>query len=159
MAELAEMITGEFEDALEVKNPKSLHRAVYLILSNSVKEDDHREEHRRLDGVLEKIGRHIEILAVEMREGFKRMDERFEAVDRRFEAVDRRFEAVDQRFEAMDKRFEAMDKRFEAMDKRFQDRFEALDRRFNRLTILLTTLISLGFLGLGTLVTLFQFAA
>jgi len=144
MAELAEMITGEFEDALEVKNPKSLHRAVYLILSNSVKEDEHREEHRRLDGILEKIGRHVEILAVEMREGFKRMDERFEAVDKRFEAFDKRFEAVD--------------RRFETMDKRFQDRFEALDRRFNRLTILLTTLISLGFLGLGTLVTLFQFA-
>ena len=70
----------------------------------------------------------IKLIATRMEEGFKRMDTRFEA---------------------MDLRFEANDKRFETMDKRF----DAVDTRFNRIT----GLISLGFITITVLITVFQF--
>ena len=58
----------------------------------------------------------------------------------RFDAVDRRFEAVDRRFEAEDRRFEAMDKRFDDMNKRFG---------------LIQWVMGIGFVMIGTLVTIF----
>ena len=61
-------------------------------------------------------------------EGFKRMDERFVAVDKRFEAVDKRFEAVDKRFDDMNKRF-----------------------------TMLFSFMSLGFVLLATLMSVYQF--
>lgn len=86
------------------------------------------------------------------------VEARFEAVDRRFEAVDRRFEAVDRRFkdlvELFEARFNAVDRRFEAVDQRFEDvnrRFEDMNKRFTSIQ----WLIGVGFLMLGTLVTVF----
>ncbi|MBI9103527.1 MAG: hypothetical protein JEY99_14000 [Spirochaetales bacterium] len=59
------------------------------------------------------------------------------------------FEMVEKKFDMIDKRFERVDKRFEQVDKRF----EMVDQKFSRIT----TLITVGFLFLGTLVTLFKF--
>ena len=107
MSELTDIISSEFEDALEVKNPKSLHRGIYLLLSSTVPREEHAREHNGLKSS-------IELIALRMEEGFKRMDERFAAVD---------------------------------------DRFEAIDKRFNRQT----AMMSIGFLVVTTLITIYQF--
>ena len=116
----------------------------------------------------------------------KQMDERFEAVEKRFDALqlqmDQRFAAADARFEAilreMDKRFDAVDrrfeeqreqtnKRFEAVDKRFEEqreqtnkRFESVDKRFDDVQANFARtqwLIGVGFVVLGTMVSIFHF--
>ncbi len=65
-------------------------------------------------------------------EGFKRMDDRFEAIDKRFESIQRN----------MDARFAAVDKRFDDMNKRFT---------------MLFSFMSLGFVLLATLMSVYQF--
>jgi len=65
------------------------------------------------------------------------------------ESLDKHISLTKQGFDQVDKRFEQMDKRFEQVDKRF----ESIDSRFNRLT----GLISLGFLVITVLITVFQF--
>ncbi len=54
-------------------------------------------------------------------------------------------------FEQVDKRFEMMEKRFEQIDKRF----ESFESRFNRITAVVTV----GFIVLGTLITVFKFVS
>ena len=58
-------------------------------------------------------------------------------------------ESLDKHIALTKQGFEQMDKRFEQVDKRF----ESIDSRFNRLT----GLISLGFLVITVLITVFQF--
>ena len=115
MSEMIDVISSEFEDALEVKNPKSLHRGIFLLLSSSVPREEHTMEHSGLKASIELIGHRME-------EGFMRMDERFKRIDEKFERMDERFEAVDKKFEAvqqqMDRRFDASDKRFESIENR-----------------------------------------
>ena len=132
---LASILEEEFALAFEVKDEKALRRSLTLLTGGMVAKSEYEKEQNSLSS-------DIKLLVIEMKEGFRRMDERFEAVDKRFEAVDKRFEAVDKHFEAVDKRFEAEDKRF-----------ESIDSRFNRLT----GLISLGFLVITVLITVFQF--
>ena len=135
MDALASILEEEFALAFEVKDEKALRRSLTLLTGGMVSKNEYEKEQNSLSS-------DIKLLAIEMKEGFRRMDERFEAVDKRFEAVDKRFEAVDKHFEAIDKRFVAEDKRF-----------ESIDSRFNRLT----GLISLGFLVITVLITVFQF--
>ena len=65
------------------------------------------------------------------------------------------FTAMDKRFEAMqiqiDKRFDQVEKRFEQVDKRF----ESFESRFNRITVLIT----IGFITMATLISVYQFLA
>ncbi len=84
MSEMVDVISSEFEDALEVKNTKSLHRGIYLLLSSTVPKEEYSREKSDIKSS-------IELITLRMEEGFKRMDVRFEAIDRRFEAVDKRF--------------------------------------------------------------------
>ena len=65
------------------------------------------------------------------------MEVKFNAVDQRFEAVDQRFESL---IETMNGRFASVDRRFEAVDKRFA---------------LLQWVMGVGFVMIGTLVTVF----
>ncbi len=58
-------------------------------------------------------------------------------------------EQMQKGFEYMEKRFEQIDKRFEQVDKRF----ESFETRFNRITAVITV----GFIVLGTLITVFKF--
>ena len=60
-----------------------------------------------------------------------------ELMEVKFDAVDKRFEAVDQRFESIDRRFESIDKRF----------------------ALLQWVMGVGFVTVGTLVTVFGLLA
>ena len=62
-------------------------------------------------------------------------------------------ESMKQNFERVDKRFEemlsSMDKRFEAVDKRFDD----MNKRFT----MMFSFVTIGFVVLSTLVTVYQF--
>jgi chromosome segregation ATPase len=97
-----------------------------------------------------------------VRLGFDFMEKRFEQVDKRFEQVEKRFEQVDKRFEQVEKRFEQVDKRFDDlihfMDKRFEQvdkRFEQVDKRFDQQF----KFITVGFLMIGVLMSVYQFLA
>ena len=135
MSEMVDVISGEFEEALEVKNPKSLHRGIFLLLSSTVPKEEHSLEHGDLKSA-------IELSSHRMEEGFKRMDERFKVMDERFKRMDDQFKRMDERFEAADKKFEAvqqqMDRRFDASDKRFEsieNRLDILGQQMNRFMI------------------------
>ncbi len=126
MADLAQILEEELEEAVEVKNKKSLHRYITLLTDNLVKKYDNHMEHTEFQQELIKIDGRFNQMITEVREGFGRMDHRFKAMqeqmDRRFESVDKRFESVNEKFEAvqqqMDRRFDASDKRFEAIESR-----------------------------------------
>ncbi len=92
--------------------------------------------------------REIDLLErmVRVEEGLKNISEQME---KGFIYMEKRFEQMEKRFEQIDKRFEQVDKRFEQVDKRF----ESFESRFNRIT----TLITVGFVVLGTLITVFKF--
>ena len=108
MSEMVDVISSEFEDALEVKNPKSLHRGIFLLLSSTVPREEYSLEHSGLKASIELIGHHME-------EGFMRMDEQFKRMDERFVVVDKKFEVVQQQ---MDRRFDASDKHFGSIENR-----------------------------------------
>lgn len=91
MSEMVDVISGEFEEAMEIKNLKSLHRGIYLLLSSTVAKEEHTLEHNDLKSSIVALNNNVGLIAVRMEEGFKRMDERFAVVDKRFEAVDKRF--------------------------------------------------------------------
>jgi hypothetical protein len=146
MADLAQILEEELEEAVEVKNKKSLHRYITLLTDNLVKKEDNKMEHTEFQQELIKIDGRFNQMIIEVREGFKRMDERFESVDKRFESVDKRFESVD-------KRFESIDKKFEAVQQQMNRRFDATDKRFNRQT----AMMSIGFLVITSLITIYRF--
>ena len=154
MSELAEVISGEFEEALEVKNPKSLQRGIFLLLSSTVPREEYNIEHNNIKSSIVTLNNNVELIALRMEEGFKRMDQRFEAVDKRFETLQAN---MDQRFEAVDKRFESMqvnmNQRFEASQQQIDKHIESMDKRFNRQT----AMMSIGFLVITTLITIYRF--
>jgi exonuclease VII large subunit len=180
MSDFARILEEELEEAVEVKNRKSLHRYITLLTGNMTRKEENRMEHIEFQKELIKIDGRFNQHIIEIREGFKRMDQRFEALqasmNQRFEALqtnlDQRFETfqtnLDQRFETfqtnLDQRFETfqtnMDQRFGAvqqqMDHRFESvnkRFEAMDARFNRQT----ALMSIGIIVITTLISVYQF--
>ena len=135
MDALTSILEEEFALAFTVKDEKALRRSLTLLTGNMIAKEEYHREHDSLSS-------DIKLIATRMEEGFKRMDTRFEAMDLRFEANDKRFIAIDKRFEAVDNRFDNVDKRF-----------DAVESRFNRIT----GLISLGFITITVLITVFQF--
>ena len=84
MKELAEMLEEQLSEAVEVKDPKSLHRYIYLLTSNYVEQNIHDRQYSELTGSIK------EMLA-SMQEGFRRVDERLEAQQKQ---IDVRVEAI-----------------------------------------------------------------
>ncbi|MFW5715229.1 MAG: hypothetical protein ACOCXF_02485 [bacterium] len=160
MKELAEMLEAELSEAVEVKDPKSLHRYIYLLTSNYVEQNIHDRQYNELSGSIK------EMLA-SMKEGFRRVDERLEAqqkqMDERFTALqkqmDERFSAQETQFTAlqkqMDERFTAQERHFDDVNQRFDDvnqRFDDMNRRFDKQH----TLISLGFAAITLIIAAFN---
>ena len=104
MESLAEILEDELKEAVEVKNPKSLHRYILLLSENLIQKKQHQTD---IDGIRSDI---TEVIAV--------MRERFAAVDKRFEDMQNQ----------MDKRFEGVDKRFEDMQRYMDRRFSSMQR-------------------------------
>ena len=101
MNNLAEILEEELEEAVEVKNKKSLHRYITLLTQNLA-------ERQAVDRQLVEINNKIEILTRTMKVGFENMEKRFTDL----------IHYIDKRFEDMNKRFEDMNKRFEDMNKK-----------------------------------------
>ena len=152
MEEVSELLEEELKSAVEVKNEKALHRYIMLLSTNMVGKREHSEDSGSIHS---KLGE----LSTEMRIGFERMDARFEKMDQRFEALqkqmDERFAAVDKRFDDVNKRFDDVNRRFEDTNKRFDDMNSRFDDNSRKFTMMFT-FITLGFLMLGTMTTLFQ---
>lgn len=166
MESFNELLEDELSQAVEVKDAKSLHRAVVL-LGNYVSQREHEESRRESQSQFERMQTEMGFLRQEFREesrvwhaDFEKtlagMKEHFEAVDKRFDDVNRRFEeariASDKRFDDVNRRFEdariATEKRFEDANKRFDDS----SKRFNTVQWLIGT----GFVVLAALMSLYQ---
>ena len=143
MSEMVDVISSEFEEAMEIKNSKSLHRGIFLLLSSTVPREKHTLEHNDLKSSITALNHNVELIALRMEEGFKRMDERFEVVDKRFEAIDKKFVAVQLQ---MDSRFDVTNSRFETLERHF-------DKRFT----MMFSFITIGFVMLATMMSVFQF--
>jgi len=135
MESLGDLLEQELEEAVEVKNKKSLHRYITLLTEGLTLRERNEREHSEFREAVIRIDTRIE-------EGFKRMDERFETVNKRFESVDKRFESIDKRFDDVNKRFDDVNKRFDDINQRFSMMF-----RF----------ITIGFVVLATMMSVFQF--
>lgn len=94
MSVIAEILEQKLEEAVEVKNKKSLHRYIVLLTENIVRKENYEKDHNEIKS-------DIKTLAEIVKQGFERMDKRFEDV---FRYMDKRFEAVDKRFEDMNKK-------------------------------------------------------
>ena len=137
MNNLAEILEEELEEAVEVKNKKSLHRYITLLTQNLA-------ERQAVDKQLVEITNKIEILTRTMKVGFENMEKRFtdliHYIDKRFEDMQK---YMNKRFEDMQK---YMDRRFEDMHKYMDKRFEDMNKRFvdmNKKINLLIWIISL----------------
>ena len=96
MKDLAEILEEELSEAVEVKNPKSLHRYISLLTGNYVEQNIHDRQYNELSSS------NKEMLA-SMKEGFRRMDERFAAQDKRFEALQKQ---MDERFTSQERQID-----------------------------------------------------
>ena len=147
MVEFARILEEELEEAVEVKNRKSLHRYITLLTENIAGKEVNRMEHTEFQRELIKIDGRFNQMITEVREGFNRMDHRFEALQHQ---MDRRFESVDQRFETMQTN---MGHRFEVSDRHF----EVMERQFNKRFSMMFSFITIGFVVLATMMSVFQF--
>src|SRR6056297_1707830 len=93
MKDLAEMLEEELSEAVEVKDPKSLHRYISLLTGNYVEQNIHERQYNELTGSIKEM-------LTSMKEGFRRVDERFAAQDKRFEALQKQ---MDERFTSQER--------------------------------------------------------
>ena len=126
MEAMMEILEQELEEAVEVKNKKSLHRYIVLLTENIIRKDSYEKEQLELRS-------DIKTLAEIVKQGFEYMEKRFEVVDKRFEDMNKH---TDKRFEDMQKH---TDKRFEDMNKRFTMMFAFMNIGFT-IIVLLTIL-------------------
>ncbi len=98
MTVLAEILEQELAEAVEVKNKKSLHRYIVLLVENIIQREEYRNEALVIKS-------DIKVLAEVMKKGFENVDKRFEDINKRFEDMQR----------YMDKRFEDISKKFSMM--------------------------------------------
>ena len=102
---ISEILEEELAQAVEVRDRKSLHRYVMLLVGSVVERNEYMNETNALHS-------DIRLIAEKIDQGFRRMDERFAAVDKRFEdmqaQMNTRFEVVDKRFEDVNRRFTMM---------------------------------------------------
>ena len=108
MEGLADLLEQELEEAVEVKNKKSLHRYILLLTDNLVRQD-------RFENNLGEIKSDVRVIAESMKQGFASMEKRFEDVNRRFEDVNHRFDDVNKRFEDVNHRFNENSKKSTTM--------------------------------------------
>ena len=104
MKHLAELLESELESAFEVKDKKSLHNYV-TILVNSILE---REE---INKRFLEISNEIKLLSETVKIGFEHINKRFEDMNKRFEDMNKRFDDMNRRFEDMNQRFEDTNKK------------------------------------------------
>ena len=90
MNNLAEILEDELEEAVEVKNKKSLHRYIALLVENIAQKQETEKQFIELKN-------EIKILAQTMKQGFENIDKRFEDMNKRFEDMNKRFEDMNKK--------------------------------------------------------------
>ena len=156
MENFSEILEQELEEAVEVKNKKSLHRYILLLTNNLVKQE-------RFDSHVAEFRSDVRVIAESMKQGFVAVDKRFEDMNQRFEDVNKQFEYMNNRFNDVNKRFEDTNKRFEDMNTRFEDmntRFEDMNVRFGDMSKRFSAMFTFLNIGLGLLIlitVLFKF--
>ena len=98
MNEIVEILEGELENAVEIKDRKSLHRYVVLMVDAVAGRKEYESSSEQIGTQLGGLRSDVALIAERMEQGFARMDERFGAIDRRFEDMNKRFEDVYKRF-------------------------------------------------------------
>ena len=167
---MADVLENEFRNAFEVRDEKSLHRGISILVESIPHKQENKTEHDQFREAMLKMDARTDSILLKMDEGFKRMDERFKYMDERFTHMDERFESIqkqmDNRFEnmqkQMDERFSASDARFETMQKQMDERFSAVDKRFddvNRRFDMQYRFTTIGFILIGVLISVYQFLA
>lgn len=126
MENFVEVLEQELEDAVEIKNKKSLHRYILLLTDNVVRQD-------RFDRDVSEVKSEVRIIADSMRQGFAHMDKRFEDMNKRFDEASR---ITDKRFEDMNKRFDDTNVRFGDMNKRFSAMFTYMNIALSILVVI-----------------------
>ena len=140
MVNFAHILEEELKEAVEVTNKKSLHRYIVLLTENIAGKEENRMEHTEFQQELIKIEGRFNQMISEVREGFKHMDQRFITMQT----------SMDQRFGTMQT---SMDHRFETIQQQMNRRFDASEKQFNRQT----AMMSIGFLVITTLITIYRF--
>ena len=140
MKSIAPILEQELEGAVDIKDKAFLHRYITLMAENFVQKGEQVTE-------IGSIRSDIQILAESMKQSFERMDKRFEDMllfmDKRYEAADRRFKDVQR----------GMDQRFEDMQSSVDRRFDDINKRFT----MMFSFVTIGFIVVSTLVTVYQF--
>ena len=77
MNNLAEILEQELEDAVEVKNKKSLHRYIVLLTDNIIQKSTYQQN-------TDELKSDIKVIAETMKAGFNAVDKRFEDMNKRF---------------------------------------------------------------------------
>ncbi len=151
MEGFSQILEEELIDAVEVKNPKSLHRYIMILTQNIVSMNMYQSEQQDRKSEIK------ELIAFS-RESFNKIDQRFKdlqiQLDKRFESIqiqmDKRFEKNDERFTNMQTQ---MDKRFEDIQTQMDRRFNAVDKKFT----MMFSFMTLGFTLLAVLFTVFNY--
>lgn len=129
MKVMTEVLENELKTAFEVKDENAVHRYVSLMLEQSMEKKENEAEHSEFKKALLSMDAKTDDILIETREGFKRMDERFETANK------------------------LMDERFGATNKQMDERFKSVDKRFT----MMFAFMSIGFVIVSTLVTVYQF--
>ena len=153
MESYTQILEEELENAVEVKDKKSLHRYILLLTQNMIKTDRFTEVHNALRGDIKEILLRIDKMQLQADERFEFIKAEFkeqkEFINQRFDDANKRFEDMNQRFEDANKRFDDVNLRFEDSNKRFDDFNNSFKRMFTYMTIGITLLV--------TLMTLYNF--
>jgi chromosome segregation ATPase len=167
MESYTQILEEELENAVEVKDKKSLHRYILLLTQNMVRTDRFTEVHNALRGDIKEIllridkmqlqaDERFEFIKAEFKEQKEFINQRFDDANKRFEDMNQRFEDTNQRFEDANKRFDDVNMRFDDVNKRFEDsnkRFDDFNNSFKRMF----TFMTIGITIIVTLVTLYNF--
>ena len=131
MENLATVLEQELEDAVEVKDKKSLHRYILILTDNLVRQD-------RFERDIGEIKSDVRVIAESMKQGFANMDKRFDDMNARFS---QRFEDSNKRFDDVNKRFEDVNKRFDDVNTRFEEAGKRTTTMFTYMNIILGVLV------------------
>jgi len=154
MDNLAELLEESFEEAVEVRDRKALHRCVLILVEKLAKEEDVNKQYEKLDDDIKELRSDVKVLAEVMKKGFESVDKRFEDMNKRFEEQSQRI--IELR-EDMNTRIaelrEDMNKRFEEQNQRIIELREDMNKRFE----MMFKFMAIGFTVITVLIVIFKF--
>ena len=136
METLTQLFEEELTQAVEVKDPKSLHRYAQLL-------SEHLVQRQELDQVTRIAG--------------SRFDKTLAEIQAMRAESEKRHAEFEKNFAVMNVRFEASDKRWDDMMGTNNQRFEDLNKRIGSAQWLITFVATFGFTLMGAMMTVYHF--